>query len=55
MVWVKDGSDVVFQSSEAMELLTVVQTGIYYAWVERLDGSLEYSRKAEVFMDKGKL
>ncbi len=54
MVWVKDGSGVVFKSTKgAMELLTVTQMGTYYAWVERLDGTIEYSRKAEVYTDNG--
>lgn len=54
MVWVKDGAGVVFKSGKgAMELLSVTQLGTYYAWVERLDGVIEYSRKAEVYMDKG--
>lgn len=52
MVWVKDGSGILFQSTRgAIELLTVAEPGIYYAWIKRYDGKMEYSRKAEVYTD----
>lgn len=54
MTWVKVGSGEVFKTTRgAIELLTVTETGTYYAWIERMDGTIENSRKAEVHVDKG--